>query len=95
MTTLEKAARAMARGAFDDLPKTYDDWCDMGRPVNVDTQEHLLKLAKLALSSALLDPSDEVVEAALDVLAEWRIAPPRTAMRAALCAAGVKITGKD
>jgi hypothetical protein len=91
MTTLEKAARAsyeshrnrLGFGAFppwDEMPST-------SREVYIEAQ-------RAAISAALLDPSDEVVNTADREF--WATEGPTCVrMRAALRAVGVKITGKD
>jgi hypothetical protein len=89
MTTLEKAARAIMLcdpANNPTNPPTFPD--DFSATEAGQYRDE----AAAAISSALLDPSDEEIDAALDALAEWKIAPPRTAVRACLRAAGVKIT---
>jgi hypothetical protein len=87
MTTLEKAARAVGEALFgyyepDELRATSS------------SSAQAMKATKIAISAALLDPSDEVVNTADREF--WATEGPTCVrMRAALRAVGVKITGKD
>jgi DNA-binding transcriptional MocR family regulator len=106
MTTLEKAARAICakrcvRAQFLDEP-CIDPETGRNAPCRANEAQLTLTAgiwdgaqAALAIfSAALLDPSDEVVNTADREF--WATEGPTCVrMRAALRAAGVKITGKD
>lgn len=96
---LEKATRAMWLAVQDEtygVPPTKLD------ELPGDEQERMRRIAAATLSSVLLDPSDEVVQAVSRALSriggdptegDWATWEPET--RAALRAAGVKITGSQ
>jgi hypothetical protein len=90
MTDIERAARACCQTTC------VREVCEAeNRCMAVDSHALASEMdrARAVISAALSDPSEAMVKAALSALADWHIAPPRAAVRAALIAAGQQITG--
>jgi hypothetical protein len=94
MTTLEKAARAPSKEALQLIHNVRDRLGGDFFLNPIEAAQEADRFATAAFSAALLEPSDEDVEVAVQA---WIASEgnSRQAMRSALRAAGVKITGSQ